>query len=424
MKLARKNNLFVTISALTPIVLSACNSGSTTPSSANDSQSLINLTSVPANWNLLGKIDEKSRGDNFVGAWGLLKQYNNVPGESVTVAVIDTGYTPHSNFINKLQSYGNPSENKYGYQFISSCFISNESQSTCTIDSDDTISYRLDGLDLGDFREDKECSSEGSISLARASTWHGTHVTGTIIGQGQESMDGGAYGAKVVPIRVLGKCGGTDSDISNAIMWAIGQDESHPNPHPADIINMSLGGRGVCPQVYQEAINAANESGVIVVVAAGNSSENVSEFTPANCSGVISVAALSHDNTAAHYTNYGNITIAASGGGGYKSQGVFSTIWNSKKRYDNSEGGGYGTKSGTSMAAPGVTAAIADIISLLKAKDIKYTPADIKKIITDCSYKDFKRYYDDPNKIVLSPGRLDVGSAIQCVINQSIPTNK
>ena len=403
MKLTYKNYLFLSISFLISILLSACNSGNS-PSSSIDS------ANVPSNWNLLG-ISQNQGGDNFIGAWKLIDQLHRVPGESVTVAVIDTGYTPHANFISNLQSYNEL--NVYGYQFISSCFISG------SIGCDaggDIISPESNGLDLGDFHSAGECNETPPRNTN--SSWHGSHVTGTIIGQGQESMYGGAYGAKVVPVRVLGKCGGTDSDISDAIMWAIGKHPNIPNPNPADIINMSLGGEGLCPSTYQQAIDQAIESGVVVVVAAGNETKDVSGFTPANCKGVISVAALSHYNTAASYSNYGNVTIAASGGGGRYSKGILSTIWNSVKGYNISDGGGYQEKSGTSMAAPGVTAAIADIISLLKAYNITYTPGDIKGIITSCANQDFKRYYNDPNKVISSlTGRLDVESAIQCVIN-------
>jgi serine protease len=436
MRLAYKSNLLLIMGAVGVLLLSGCNSGGSGTSSNNtqlvsegvieSNTQLVSEVVIESNgqindkiyeWNLLG-ISQNEGGDNFVDAWKLLKKLGNTPGESVTVAVIDSGYTPHPNLISNLESYNET--NQSGYQFISSCFVSGATD--CDINNNEIIKYKSNGLDLGNWHQAGECESKP----AQNSSWHGSHVTGTIIGQGQENMYGGAYGAKVVPIRVLGKCGGSRADISNAIMWAIGEDNHHPNPNPADIINMSLGSSlSNCPAVYQNAIDMANKKGVIVVVTAGNSAKDVSLHSPANCKGVINVAGLGQNNTAAIYTNYGQVTIAASGGGGvHNSKGVLSTIWNSVEGYNISDGGGYQEKSGTSMAAPGVTAAIADIISLLKAHNIKYTPEDIKGIITSCSNPNFGRYYNDSSKKILSTGRLDVESAIKCVITKYPDINK
>ncbi|MBX9599340.1 MAG: S8 family serine peptidase [Burkholderiales bacterium] len=119
-----------------------------------------------------------------------------------------------------------------------------------------------DGLERGDFVAQDEYVQN---SRAANSSWHGSHVTGMIVGNGLDGVYGGAYGAKVVPIRVLGKCGGTATSISNAIMWAIDEFPDVATPQPADIINLSLGGKGSCPHPYQSAIVKALSKGVIVV---------------------------------------------------------------------------------------------------------------------------------------------------------------
>ncbi len=348
-------------------------------------------------WQLLGN-SEQSRGDNFIGAWTAIRKLGKVPGESVTIAVIDTGYTPHPNYISNF--YENES-GVYGYDF------KEES--------------KLDGLDSGDFVAQNEC---GESTPARNSGWHGSHVTGMIVGNGLDRIYGGAYGAKVVPIRALGKCGGTISSVGNSIMWAINEHPTSANPHPVDIINLSLGGGGECPRQYQDAINQALAKNVIVVVSAGNSTDDVSKYRPANCKGVISVAALAAKNKLSSYSNYGNTSIAAAGGDGRSdgSQSILSAIWNSKEGFNINDGGSYGGKSGTSMAAPSVSAAIADIISLMKAYNNPYTPEIIEEIIKDSAQSDFQKYSTDLSKSITSK-RLDVESAVKYTINNYLKIN-
>lgn len=350
-------------------------------------------------WQLPGNNEQTlSRGDNFIGAWNAIRQLGRVPGESVTIAVIDTGYTPHPNYISNLHAKG---LNSYGYDF--------------------TDTSNLDGLDRGDFVAEKEC---GKDSRAKDSGWHGSHVTGMIVGNGLDGIYGGAYGAKVVPIRSLGKCGGSVSSVSNSIMWAIDEFPNIRNPHPADIINLSLGGEGACEKSYQDAINKALSKGVIVVVSAGNSTDDVSKYRPANCPGVISVAALAAKNKLSSYSNYGKTSIAAAGGDGSGDgkQSILSAIWNSKNGFNLNDGGSYGGKSGTSMAAPNVSAAIADIISLMKAYDKPYTPAIIEEIIKNSAQDDFQKYSTDSSKSVTSK-RLDVEEAVKYTINNYLKIN-
>src|SRR5205085_1920235 len=102
---------------------------------------------------------------------------------------------------------------------------------------------------------------------------------------------GVAFNAKVVPVRVLGKCGGYTSDIADGIVWASGGSVAGlpANAHPARVINMSLGGSGACDTTSQNAINSARSRSTVVVVAAGNSNANAANFSPASCSGVITV---------------------------------------------------------------------------------------------------------------------------------------
>jgi len=102
--------------------------------------------------------------------------------------------------------------------------------------------------------------------------------------------------------------GGYTSDIIAAITWASGGavDGVTTNATPVDVINMSLGGTGVCPTAMQTAIDAAVGRGAVVVVSAGNSNADASTSFPANCVGVITVAALTSTGARADYSNFGS----------------------------------------------------------------------------------------------------------------------
>ncbi|MEU6626612.1 S8 family serine peptidase, partial [Streptomyces litmocidini] len=247
-----------------------------------------NDTDYAKQWDLF----EATGGMNVPAAW------DKTTGSGVTVAVIDTGYAAHSDLASNVIA---------GYDFIST-----------SADARDGNGRDADAKDEGDWNAtDGEC---GTGSKASTSSWHGTHVAGTIaaVTNNTKGIAGIAYNAKIQPVRVLGKCGGSSSDIADAITWASGG--SVPgvpaNPNPARVINMSLGGASsTCPSVYQTAINGAVSRGTTVVVAAGNSNANASGFTPANCSGVITVASTNRAGARSYYSNYGTIVDVAAPGG-------------------------------------------------------------------------------------------------------------
>ncbi|HET7863671.1 MAG TPA: S8 family serine peptidase, partial [Burkholderiaceae bacterium] len=148
----------------------------------------------------------------------------------------------------------------------------------------------------------------------------------------------------------------------DAIVWASGGTVAGipPNPTPARVINMSLGGEGQCPQVVQHAIDEARGRGTVVVVSAGNSALPASTSSPANCQGVIAVAAVGRTGARASYSNFGyGVTVAAPGGDG--AYGILSTLNDgvTKPRADN-----YVSYQGTSMAAPHVAGVVALMLSV------------------------------------------------------------
>jgi serine protease len=147
------------------------------------------------------------------------------------------------------------------------------------------------------------------------SSWHGTEVAGLVAattGNGA-GIAGAAYGAKILPVRVLGKCGGYDSDIQAGMYWAAGIDQPGlpGSSNPARVLNLSLGGSGACSSAYQQAIGEVNARGAVVVVAAGNSTGRA-VGTPASCAGVLAVAGLRHAGTKVGFSDLGpQIAIAA-----------------------------------------------------------------------------------------------------------------
>lgn len=301
-------------------------------------------------------------GINAVPAWDLST------GTGVVVAVIDTGITPHSDLNANVIS---------GYDFISE-------------DAPGVFDTAVDGdgrdsnpNDPGDWHAG-ECNIFG---VPEDSSWHGTHVSGTVAASTNNAVGvaGVAYGARVQPVRALGKCGGYISDISDAVIWASGGhvDGVPDNTTPAEVINLSLGGGGACSVAEQQAYTLAIGRGATVVVAAGNSSGDVANFTPASCDGVIAVSAVGPTGNLASYSNYGSkVSVAAPGGSGAApaEDNVLSTL-NLGLKTQGAQG--YAWYAGTSMSSPHV----AGIVALMQSvATTPLTPAQVKKTLENTAY--------------------------------------
>ncbi|MFI8165149.1 S8 family peptidase [Streptomyces sp. NPDC085931] len=307
-----------------------------------------NDTEYAKQWDLF----ESTAGMNVPAAW------DTSTGSGVTVAVIDTGYVAHSDLAANIVG---------GYDFISDTAVS--------VDGNGRDS---NPADPGDWYNAGEC---GAGIPASNSSWHGTHVAGTIAAatHNGKGVAGIAYGAKISPVRVLGKCGGYDSDIIDAITWASGGTVSGvpANTNVAKVINMSLGGGGACSTATQSAINGAVNRGTTVVVAAGNENTNASSSSPANCGNVITVAATNRAGSRASYSNYGTVVDISAPGGEIRTttaNGILSTL-NSGTKTPSTES--YAFYQGTSMATPHV----AGLAALMKSANSALTPAQIESAI-------------------------------------------
>lgn len=295
-----------------------------------------------------------------VGGLNLPTAWDLSTGAGVVVAVLDTGITNHSDLNANVVA---------GYDFISTASVAGDGNG-----------------------RDPDPSDVGDASGGYPSSWHGTHVAGTVaaIANNNKGIAGVAFNAKIQPVRVLGKGGGYDSDIADAIVWASGGSVSGvpANPTPAKVINLSLGGSGSCGSTFQNAINGAVSRGSVVVIAAGNENQNVSNASPANCNNVIAVAANDKEGNRAWYSNYGNlITVTAPGGetcipnasqtgcqSSTTTKGILSTL-NTGTNGPVAET--YAFYDGTSMATPHV----AGVAALMLSAKPSLTPAQIKSTL-------------------------------------------
>lgn len=272
---------------------------------------------------------------------------------AITVAVIDTGVIlAHPDLENVLVP---------GYDFI----------------RDPSRARDGDGID-------DDADDVGDSASPGASSYHGTHVAGTVSAETDNGIGvaGVAQGARIMPLRALGAGGGSSYDIMQSVRFAAGmQNDSGTVPaQRADVINMSLGGAGRDP-AFEALIAEVRALGVVVVAAAGNSSTSALAY-PASYEGVISVSATDFDNGLSYYSNFGGaIDVAAPGGdvrvdrnGDGQGDGVFSTLG-----ADSANGIEpiYKYYQGTSMASPHM----AGVVALMRAANSELGPSDIDALL-------------------------------------------
>ena len=285
---------------------------------------------------------EAAGGINLPAAWDIT---SGAPG--LVMAVLDSGVTAHAELAGRILP---------GYDFIANLTNAN-----------DGSGRDADANDPGDYGCDNSNSS-----------WHGTHVAGTVgaLSSNSSGVSGINWKSRLLPVRVTGRCGGYASDLIDGLRWAAGIEIAGipPNPNPARVANISLGTvSDNCSAAFQSAINDVTARGMVVVTAAGNGGTAVSGFSPANCSSVIAVAAITRSGAKASYSNTGSmVTIAAPGGDA--GSGILSTV---NTGLTSPAADGYAYFQGTSMAAPHV----AGTASLMLSANPTLTPAQVRQLL-------------------------------------------
>lgn len=286
-------------------------------------------------------------------ALNLPPAWDRSTGNAITVAVLDTGIRPgHPDLAGKLLP---------GYDFISEVDFANDGDGR---DADPT--------DPGDWITSTEASGAlFSGCTVENSSWHGTFIAGQIAAATNNSLGvaGVSWGARILPVRVSGKCGAFLSDILDAMRWSDGLTVTGvpANANPAKIINLSFGGDAPCSSTYQSVIDEITAAGALMVVAAGN--EGGALRRPADCRNVLAVGAVRADGLKASYSNSGsNVALMAPGGDGtlpltsLDNTGVFGPGLDT-----------YGNKIGTSFSAPLASGVAALMLSVNPA----LSPAEI-----------------------------------------------
>lgn len=285
---------------------------------------------------------------NMPAAWDV-----GTGSAQVVVAVLDVGVRlNHPDLAGRLVA---------GYDFVSELEYANDGSGRDADPSDPG-----DWVDAADRRSPlfSTCGIEDS-------SWHGTFIAGQIAaatnnGIGVAGID---WQARLLPVRIAGKCGALLSDLLDGMRWAAGLSvEGVPgNATPARILNLSFGGDAACSAIYQDVIDEITEAGALLVVAAGNDAGAVAR--PADCNGVLAVAAAQTDGRKADYSNFGaRIGIMAPGGS--STRGIYS-LDNQGRTSPGVDT--YGLKQGTSFASPQA----AGVAALMLAVNPALAPAQL-----------------------------------------------
>ena len=313
---------------------------------------------------------ESNYGINAESAWDV-----TTGSSDVTVAVLDTGKINHPDLTGKWLP---------GYDFVQN-------------DTDPTDP----GLTPGD---------------SSVSNWHGTAIAGIIAGATNNSLgiSGINWNSKIIPIRVGTGDGGYDSNIINGIRWAAGLSVSGTatvNENPADVINISWGGTSTCSTAYQDAINAAEAAGSLVVVAAGNGDTDGNPMdadneSPANCQKVLTVSASNESGTKTSWANYGDVVDVMAPG-----ENDLTTSCSTTNSCSNNYA--YTYVDGTSFSAP----IVAGVASLMLSVNPALTPSELESLIKGSVNTPGYDYYCDGIGYNCGTGIIDASAAVQNAIS-------
>lgn len=380
-------------------------------------------------------------GANLPAAWA-----RSVGSASVVVAVIDTGIVgSHRDLNGRLLP---------GYDFVSSTALTSLGVPPNFV-ANDGDGRDADASDPGDWVTQDDTTRYPNACPAgtdSGSSWHGTHMAGIIASQWGNDVDsstgqirpgtrtaGIGPALRILPVRALGKCGGTSSDVIDAMRWAAGLavPGAPANANPAKVINMSLGGQGIActaGTTYAQVVADVTATGATIVAASGNEGAST-VLSPANCPGVIAVTAHVINGDNADYANVGpEIAISAPGGGAPTALAVVPDLLTSDNAYVIWSTGLFGATTptstvsstdlrsgdalvgltGTSPATPHVSAAVALMLSV----NPNLTPANLRGFITGTARPHPAGGYclSTQGLNQCGAGLLDVGAALTAVL--------
>lgn len=262
-------------------------------------------------------------------------------GKNIKIAILDTGVN-------------------YNHPAIKFNLAINELEQNGTPDSDDDGNEYKDDILGWDFvnNDNKPFDDQG----------HGSHVAGLAA----SSVHGIAHQAKVLPVKVLSASGGGDvATVIAGVYYAVDSG--------VDIINSSLGGSKSKVQLFKEALQYAEDKGVVFVSASGNSSLDLDQ--PGNdvypgeldVANVVNVDAVGIDQNLASYSNYGKVETDVAAPGGDKGEPLYSLA-----TY-NPKGVTFIGMGGTSMASP----VVAGVAALMLDANPQLKPEQIRKVLME-----------------------------------------
>jgi serine protease len=287
-----------------------------------------------------------------------------------------------------------------GYDFVEGDLSSTGVPLGTFLVANDGDGWDPDASDPGDWLDSTDQSNPqfpAKDCPVQDSSWHGTRVMGILgaLTNNDVGIAGMTWGAYLLPVRALGKCGGYDSDIITGMQWAAGMSVTGvpDNLYPADIINLSLGGAGACPTDYAAVVGALSGMGVLIVASAGNGSvppATAAVDAPANCPGVLGVAGLRNVGTKVGYSSLGpQVGIAAPAGNCVNASGAclksIDTTSNTGLTVpaDSTYTDEINPNLGTSFSAP----IVAGIAGLMRAVNANLTPVQLMARIESSAVK-------------------------------------
>ncbi len=359
------------------------------PSAGASGQWYLNTPST-ATLMLEGNATQDLSATDAVSAWGIT---TGSPG--IVIADVDTGVRfDHPDLLRA----GLGGRLLPGYDFVGEDLDSTSGAALGTfLIANDGDGWDPDPSDPGDWISTTDTANAlFKNATVESSSWHGTRVVGVYgaITNNTVGIAGVSWGAWALPVRALGKGGGYDSDIISGIEWAAGLPVTNPdgppvppNPYPADIVNLSLGGSGACPSSYQDALTQVTGLGVLVVASAGNGGAGGTAApvdAPANCSvvvpGVVAVVGLRNVGTKVGYSSFGTgANIAAPAGNCVQAAGdclrSIDTTSNQGTTVpgENSYTNETNANLGTSFSAP----IVSGIAGLMRSVNYNLTPAQL-----------------------------------------------